>query len=334
MSVIKEIRKEAALGYIWIMSIAIITFYAIVSVLFGPVGEVIESIQVPDPRGIVYLLLVSYSFFLIIIFILTLKQSFYERFKEKKIILKLILIHVITIVTFPFLPSDIFFVLYYVAYVIWVIVSPIFLIHFSQRLSIKMSGNPPEKKYYYIWWVLFFITISATVVIVDLESLSPNQQVIFLAFPLLLIIVPVFGLIKKPKTDSKAPLTLFSFITFLIILYMWFRFVFSSVLDTGYNIIDMVFDIFLINYVFYSLVKNAQTLSERLPKSVYMDQILFLLIWSRISSLIMLMVAGDELSMEGMTVTQASYFFTLILLLILGTIIGIRWAIKGLKEEK
>ncbi len=43
MSFIKEIRKESALLYIWVMSTVIITFYAKVSVVFGPVGEYIHK---------------------------------------------------------------------------------------------------------------------------------------------------------------------------------------------------------------------------------------------------------------------------------------------------
>jgi len=63
MSFIKEIRKESALLYIWVISTVIITFYAKVSVVFGPVGEYIENIEGNDPQGIAYLLLVAYFFF-------------------------------------------------------------------------------------------------------------------------------------------------------------------------------------------------------------------------------------------------------------------------------
>lgn len=98
-----------------------------------------------------------------------------------------------------------------------------------------------------------------------------SLQMPLMIFPLFIIILPVLGLIIKPKSDNKAPVTVYSLFVFAITLINWVRFLTWEQSKITYSSSDLVIDIILITYTFFTLFKNANKISLTLKNKIQFD---------------------------------------------------------------
>lgn len=336
---VENIKNNIVLRYLWVISSALIVFYAIINLIVGPATSFPEPWQILDLQGIMFLLLISFTFFLLVVLVFSLKREAFDSFLEKNSLIKLLLIHTICFVIALLLPMGIFIGVYIVAYFVWYFFSAVFLILFSQDLSVRLSGKymiQDKKKgimLFYVFWIVAIMVFGAFFMFLDVLNRPLNEQMILLAFPLFMVIVPIISFVKKPKSGNKPPITLFGLLAFLTILYPWLRYVVYSGGTANYSLFDAIIDIFLIFYIFIAITKNAQRISERLPKQIQVEQILYFFIWCRISSLILLLSTNDSYQIAGYTAAEGAYLATMFIAFIVGTVIGIIWALRGIKEE-
>jgi len=64
----KELLRNPFLGYTWIVTNLLIIFYMIILILLGPAESLPIFGQVLDIHGITFLLLITFSFFLLFLF--------------------------------------------------------------------------------------------------------------------------------------------------------------------------------------------------------------------------------------------------------------------------
>ena len=323
----------------WIITIVLILFYYIILIVLGPAKALPVPGALPDMHGLTFLLLITFNFFLLFLFVLSLKKKIFAWMKQSKTIPKLIAFHAILFIVALLVPIIIFIGLYLVAYFIWYLVSALFLILFSRELSIKISGKFAIKGRskgiltYIIWWFVLFTLFGVLFLLFNWTTLNINQLMILLIFPLFIIIVPIFGLLVKPKSGIRPPLTLFGLLISLVLLYNWMLYLNWTQQNSAFTFLDAGIDLVIISYSFFTLFKNARVISARVNNKIQIDQLLFLFVWTRISSMILLLTAMD-FEILGFTAAEGSYLATMFLIFIVGFIQGIIWARKGLMEKE
>jgi hypothetical protein len=150
-------------------------------------------------------------------------------------------------------------------------------------------------------------------------------------FPLFIIILPILGFFIKPKSANKAPITAYSFLVFIIIIINWVRYLNWDQSTITYSFSDAIVDIILVTYTFFTLFKNANKISLKLKNRIYYDQLLLLLIWTRISSMILLLTVSDY-ELFGFSAAEGIYLASMFLIIVVGFVLGILWIRKGLTE--
>ncbi len=335
----RELRKNSFLGYLWLISNALIIFYTIVIVLIGQATSLPTPGRIPDIHGIAFLLLITFSFFLIFLFLSSWFRSFFKDLKEKKTIIKLISIHLIWLIVSLFIPIFIFIGLYIVAYFLWYLISSIFLILFFRDLSVKLIGKYSiESKrtsliFYLIFWFIGFISFGILFISFQWNTLNLYLQMPLMIFPLFIIILPILGLMIKPKSGNKAPITTYSFLVFIITIINWVRYLNWDQSTITYSYSDAIIDIILVTYTFFTLFKNANKISLKLKNRMYYDQLLLLLIWTRISSMILLLTVSDY-ELFGFSAAEGTYLASMFLVIVVGFVLGIIWIRKGLTKTE
>jgi len=334
----KELKKNKVLGYIYITTVLLIVFYTIFLVIFGPSEDLPIPFEIPTIQDFIFIILISYSFYLLFLFFASLIPKLYNFIWKNKTIYKLVGLHLVFIIISLFIPIPLFIGVYLIAYFIWYTISSVIFVLFAQDISLKISGEiilKGDKKsllLYIIFWIISIIGFGGFFIFINLETLTFNQQMIFLVFPLFQIILPIIGLIWKSKSGNRAPASLFGLLIFLITLYHWFRYFTWTPTSSGYSIVDAIIDIALVSYTFFSLFKNAIKIKKRLPDIFKIDSLMLLFIWTRISSMIILLSVG-EYQLFGYSATEGSYLASMFLTIIVGFILGILWIRKGIKKE-
>ena len=111
------------------------------------------------------------------------------------------------------------------------------------------------------------------------------------------------------------------------VFYSWFRYLNWTDQAEILTISDAILDIVMITYIYFSLFKNANKITERLNNKISHEQLLLLFIWSRISSMILLLTVSDY-ELLGITASEGTYLITMFLLIVVGFVIGILWIRK------
>ncbi len=335
----KELKKNIVLTYILVVTLLLILFYSTVLIVLGPVDALPAPGEIPDLRGITFLLMISYNFFLLIIFILSFIKKFYENLKRSHSLLKLLVIHGISFILALFVPIFIFIGAYIVSYFLWYSISVIFLLLFARKISVRAIGNQilKSKKLsiisYLAFWLIGLILFGVLYASFDWTLFSFNQLIILMAFPILILIVPILGLVIKPKSGNQAPLTLFALIIFFLSFYNWIRYLNWDHNSSSMTIIDMIIDMTVILYSFFSLFKNAQIFSKMVKQKIQIDQFLMLFIWTKISSTILLLTSVDY-QIYGISASEGTFLATILLLFLLSIVLAILWEKKGLTKEE
>jgi len=326
------------LRYNWFITIVLILFYAIVLILFGPAESLPTPGDIPTIQGITFLLLITFSFFLLFLFVISWKESLLSKIKKGKTDIKLIFLHFIFFFGSLFIPIIIFVGLYIVAYFLWYLVSALFLVLFSKDISIKVSIGVSKMKgfkgsfLYLFFWLIFIVLFGLFYQVINWEILNVSQQMILMVFPVYAVILPILGLILKPKSGYRAPITLYGLLIFALIFYNWIRYLNWTQSSSNFTIFDAVIDIILITYVFFTLFKNANKVSKIVKNKINITQILFLFIWTRISSMIILYTVS-EYEIFGISASEGIYLSTMFLTIVVGFVIGITWIKKGISNE-
>lgn len=324
--------------YNWFFTIVLILFYAIILILFGPAESLPTPGDIPTIQGITFLLLITFSFFLLFLFVISWKESLLSKIKKGKTEVKLIGLHLVFFFVSLLIPIIIFVGLYIVAYFLWYLISALFLVLFSKDLSIKVAGSVSTKKgykgliFYLLSWLIFVVLFGLFYQAINWEILNISQQMILMVFPVFSVILPILGLILKPKTGYRSPITLYGLLIFGLILYNWTRYISWTQSSSNFTIFDAFIDIILITYVFFTLFKNANKVSEIVKNKIDITQILFLFIWTRISSMILLYTVS-EYKIFGISALEGTYLSTMFLTIVVGFIIGITWIKKGISNE-
>ncbi len=333
-----ELKKNPILRYNWFVTIVLILFYAIILILFGPAESLPTPGDIPTIQGITFLLLITFSFFLLFLFVISWKESLFSKLEKDKTDVKLIGLNLIFFFGSLLIPIIIFVGLYIVAYFLWYLISALFLVLFSKDLSIKVAGSVSTKKgfkgliLYLLSWLIFIVLFGLFYQAINWEVLNISQQMILMVFPVFSVILPILGLILKPKTGYRAPITLYGLLIFALILYNWVRYLNWTQTSSNFTIFDAVIDIILITYVFFTLFKNANKVSEIVKNKIDITQILFLFIWTRISSMILLYTVS-EYEIFGISASEGTYLSTMFLTIVVGFIIGIIWIKKGISRK-
>jgi hypothetical protein len=185
---------------------------------------------------------------------------------------------------------------------------------------------------YLLFWLISIIAFGGFFLIINAKTLDFFQQMIFLVFPLFQILLPIIGLIWKSKSRNKPPVSLFGFLNFLITLYQWFKYYAWTPTSFKYSYIDAIIDLALISYTFFSLFKNAVKIKKRLPEVFKLESLILLFVWTRISSMILLLTVGDY-QLFGFSAIEGSYLISIFLTIIIGFILGALWIRQGIKRE-
>ncbi len=334
----KELVKSPFLGYTWAATNVLIIFYMCIVIFLGPAENLPIFGQFPDIHGMTFLLLITFSFFLLFLFIISWFKKIESKIKREKAYLKLIGLNVIFFLGALFIPVGIFIGVYIIAFFCWYSLSALFFIIFSRGISFK-SMEPFNKKnkslpilLYLIIWFIMFSLFGASFIYIPWMSLDIFKQMPLLIFPLFIIILPLLGLLLKPKSGIRVPITLFSLIISAYTFYNWIRYLSWTENSKLFTISDAVIDIMLITYAFFALSKNSKKISVLMKNKVSADQLLLLFIWSRISSMILLLTVSDY-ELFGISALEGSYLAQMFLIMVIGFIIGIFWIRKGLVAD-
>ncbi len=330
------LMKNQLLFYTYTVTILLIFFYLIVIMIFGHSEGFPVPFEIPNIQGVVFILLIGFSFYLLFLFVISLNSKTYQFIQNKNSIQKLFGLHIVFIFISVFIPIAIFIGVYLIAFFIWYIISSALLVLFAQDISLRISRRSIIKNgnksmiFYVIFWIISILIFGAFFIFIDIKSLEFNQQMIFLVFPLFQLLLPVLGLIIKSKSGNRAPVTLFGALIFIFVLYHWLRYFLWDPNLGKYTIFDGIVDIVLISYTFFALFKNARKISSTFK--IHIEPLLFLFIWTRISSMILLLAVGDY-GLFGYTASEGSYLLSMFLTIIVGTILGLFWIRRGIKEK-
>ncbi|TFF69387.1 MAG: hypothetical protein EU516_00300 [Promethearchaeota archaeon] len=330
--------KNKILGYSWIVTNLLIIFYMIVYLILGPS----ENLPLPgeplDLAGFSFLLLISYSFFLLFLFIISWSETIYKKIFKKNVYIKLLGLNLVFFLIAFIVPTIIFFGLYVVAYFLWYIINAIIFIFLLKDVSSFLTLRLVKNKkthflFYFLFWIIGIAVFGYTFITVPWMDFDLYQQMPLLIFPTLIIILPILGLILKPRNDNRAPITLFSLLIAAYVFYIWYRYLNWDNQIEIITISDALIDIVMITYIFYSLFKNANKISQRLKEKVSFEQILLLFIWARISSLI-IQLTVSEYTFLGVSASEGSYLISMFLLIIFGLITGTIWIRQGISQKE
>jgi hypothetical protein len=307
--------------------------------IFGGAEGFPTPFEIPGIQGVIFIVLLSFSFFLIVLFFISLSKSTFQKIRENNTLKYLVIIHVATLLISLLIPIGIFAGVFIIAYFIWYIISALFVVFFIQDFSLNISFKIISKNkksaliYYIIWWIVAFILFGIIYITLDWNNLNLYQQIPLLAFPLFIIILPVIGLFIKQKKELKPPVTFYGLLLFLFVLYHWYRYISWSQTEIRFTILDAIIDMIIISYSFITLFKNANAISERLGDKINVNQLLFLFIWTRITSLIILFALPEQ-ELFGITAAEGVYLLTMFLIFLVGFIYGIIWLKTGITKEK
>jgi hypothetical protein len=335
---IKELKKNRILSYSWVVTNILIIFYMIIYISIGPAMNLPVPGELLDLHGFSFLLLITYSFFLLFLLVITWVKSFYAKILDNHTILKLVGLNILFFVLALFIPIIIFIGLYIVAYFMWYVINAIvftlFLKDISSKVSEKLIKN--EKVYLIsqiIFWVISFGLFGFLFMSIPWMSLNIFQQMPLLIFPLFIIILPLINFILKSKTGLRPPITLFAILISAYTFYTWFRYLNWTNQTDLLTISDAILDIVMITYIYFSLFKNANKLAEKLNNKISYEQLLLLFIWARISSMILLLTVSDY-ELLGISASEGTYLISMFLLIVVGFVIGFYWIRKGFNKEK
>ncbi|MBD3213085.1 MAG: hypothetical protein GF311_10805 [Candidatus Lokiarchaeota archaeon] len=335
---LKQLKKNEILGYLYFITNLLILFYCFIIIAFGPSENLPVPFEIPTIQDITFIILISYSFYLLFLFCATLIPKLFNSIMENNTIFKLIGLHIASLIISLFIPVSLFIGVYLFAYFIWYTISSIIFILFVQDISLKVLGKMILKDgkksllLYLLFWITSIIGFGGFFFFVSIESLDFTQQMIFLVFPLFQIFLPIIGLIFKPNSGNRAPVSFYGFLIFLITLYHWFRYYTWTPTTSGYSFIDALIDLSLISYTFFSLVKNAIKIKKRLPNIIKIESLMLLFIWTRISSMILLLSVGDY-QLFGYSAIEGSYLTSILLIIIVGLVLGIIWIRQGISKD-
>jgi hypothetical protein len=328
--------KKKILGYSWVATNILVILYMIIYVLLGPAESLPTPGQWLDPHGISFLLLITFSFFLLFLFIISFFRDFYSKFSEKITVIKLVGINLLCFLLALLIPIFIFIAFYIIAFFLWYIINSIIFVLFLRELTINITkkfivNEKTSLLSYLSVWFLSFILFGYIFITFPWMSLNLSQQMPLLLFPLFIILLPVLGFILKRKSNSRPQIPLFSLLILGYVLYIWFRYLNYSTQVEILTISDASFDIILITYIYYSLFKHATKITERLNNRISYELLLFLFIWARISSMILLLTVS-EYQILGITASEGTYLITMFLIIIFGFLQGIIWLRKKEKS--
>ncbi|MBD3214308.1 MAG: hypothetical protein GF311_16985 [Candidatus Lokiarchaeota archaeon] len=335
---LKALKSNKILGYIYVSTILLIISYISFIFVFGPADDIPEPLTIPDIQDIAFILLIGFSFYLFFLFILTFIPKAYNSLQTNNTILKMIGIHILFIIASIFIPISIFIMIYIISFFAWYIFSSLFLVMFAQDISLRTLGKIILKNrklaliIYIIIWFISFSAFGALFFFFNFQTLNFNQQMILLVFPFFHVLLPIIGLLIKPKSNKRAPISLYGLLMFLIVLYQWTRYFFWTPSSVNYSFLDAIIDISLVSYSFFSLFKNANKIRAKISPKIQIDSILLLFIWTRISSMILLLSVG-EFTLFGNSATEGSYLISIFLTILTGLVLGILWIRRGIKKE-
>lgn len=333
-----ELLKNHFLGYTWIATNLLIIFYMIIVILLGPAESLPIPGQFPDIHGITFLLLITFSFFLMFLFIISWFKNIQSKIKKGNIYLRLLILNAIFFVGALFIPIGIFIGTYIIAFFCWYSLSALFFILFLRGITLRSTEKIMLKKGFLpillslIIWIISFGLFGVIFISIPWMSLDIFKQMPLLIFPLFIIILPLLGLLLKPKSGTRVPITLFSLLIFAYTFYNWIRYLNWTANSKAFTISDAVIDIILITYTFFALFKNAGKISDLVKNKVNIDQFLLLFIWTRISSMILLLTVSDY-ELLGISASEGSYLAMMFLIMMVGFLVGIFWIRKGLTEN-
>ena len=335
---IDELKKNQILGYSWLVTNILIIFYMVIYTTIGPATDLPVPGEWLDLHGLSFLLLITYSFFLLFLFILSWFRGYYAKIKEGNTLLKLGALNIIFFILALFIPIIIFIGLYIVAFFLWYAINAVVFSLFLKDLSTKLSENLMNNKrvflvLYLVIWIISFGLFGYLFMTIPWMSLSLFQQMPLLVFPLFILVLPLLDLFYRSKSTTQRPISLFSLLVMGYVFYSWFRYLNWTDQAEILTISDTILDIVMITYIYFSLFKNANKIAERLNNKISHEQLLLLFIWSRISSMILLLTVNDY-DLLGITASEGTYLITMFLLIVVGFIIGILWIRKGKRIKK
>ncbi len=352
----EDLNQNPLIRYLWITTVILFGFFYYVQIFHGLADSWPTPGEIPDIHGITFLLLISYSIFIGSLLIFSFFEKPFEKFTSKGATFKLAGFHILMLLVSLVLPIGLFIMIYILAYFLWFAFSSYFSVAFSQEMALKIcrpkiiteeqeeseetteNDGEEEKEaeiklsplYFFIFWLIgvgFFGFLYESGYIAMLEG---EEAMIFLAFPLFFVLLPVIWLIRKPESGVRPPITAFGTILMLYIGITWAQYITRSEPEPILTGIEGILDIVLISFSFYTLIKNSATIEERTNGKLKHYQVMLPLIWSRFSSFIILL-AVDEYTLFGYDAHEGTYLAGMFLMFVIGTVVGLAWLKRGVK---
>ena len=337
---ISMLKRDPVLGYVYVATLVVIFAFSMVQALLGPANAWPEPWQVPDVHGVTFLLLVSLSIFLLMVACMGWMHRGREWIQRGRGTRKMLVLHLVSLGASLLLPVFLFIGAYFVAYLAWHGINAIFLVMLARGLSSKVGLKLGAKHKgrgmasYLFFWLVLFMMIGAAYTFIDWQALDVTRQMPLLSIPLFGIVVPVVGLVLKPRSGTRGPLALFSMVIFAMVMYTWLRYMTWDPAAGGraFSVPDAILDLVLVTYTFFVIAKNSEKISHATRGRVMPRQLLLFILWCRVSSMILLLAVADY-QVLGLNATEGSFLLGMFLAFVFGTIHAISWARKGLDEE-
>ena len=304
-----------------LLATGIISVWILNSTLWPP--------SLTDPvQGILISLVVSFQYYVITLIIMSLfprgRNLFFEGDKQLRNQLLLCIIFIAVFMALGFLSAiagpyvgaaltfgDASITAYFTVLLGW---------NIGNTISTKTEN---KSKVQWIIFILFFVigimAFGGAFMFLGLATLPFTQQIILLAFPLLLVLLPILTIFLRDRTKGPDQTTILAIILFMFGLYYTFRLV--NILDPQWTQVDILLQFVLLVYGLSTTVAKMEEATGTIPtKSIAL--ILFVIltrVGSQVNRLLANAVGFGDIVNLGVT------SFTILLLSVLGLLVPVYW---------
>ena len=181
------------------------------------------------------------------------------------------------------------------------------------------SSSKTQWAVFLLFFVIGIMTFGGAFMFLGLATLPLTQQIVLLAFPLLLILLPILTIYLRDSKKGPDQSTIMALVLFFFGLYYTFRLV--NILDPQWTQVDILLQVALLIYGLSTTVaKVEESVSATPTKSVTL--VLFVIltrVGSQVNRLLANTVGFGDIVNLGVT------SFTILLLSVLGFLVPVYW---------
>ena len=321
--------------YLWITTVGLICFFDFVLLQYGQASSFPTPWTLLDVHGVAFVLLISQSQLFLFLFILHLRPQFGNNFFASTPLMKLLGLHLFTLVCSLFLPLGAFISLYVVAYFVWNLASGLLSVFFSQDLTAKLiiNKNHQMRGGFTIWtifgWICTVVLFGFIYQTYNGITLLFDAQMIYLSFPLFVILIPIISWVVKAQNGIKVPLSFYALILFVNILIIWLDYMKRTTPEPAITFLDLILNLVLVSYAFYATKNDVVKLEGFTHGKLNAFQILLILLWAQVSSMVILLIGGNY-TLAGYDAETGTYLLQMLVMFLIGSVVAYTWAKRGL----